>query len=394
MNFEEIIPEKISDQWDLVQGSTKIKNDLYIFSEKYTDFKDFIKRFKDIIWITYRSGFLPISKNQNKVKSTTLFQSITSKVNDLKVDLRNSVSKMSNALSIPRYDTDIFQEDSNIITENQKFSEPQQNCGSLTTDAGWGCMLRSSQMLLAEVLLKLGHDRNMTIKNFLEHHSTDQEEPVFSLHRMISIGKNYKKDPGSWYGPGTASFVLKDLINNEDSISLNDSKISSVRRTRISLNIVLAEQGTIYLEDFDQQNPETSFLEPILFLVPHRLGLNKINPKYYQDVFKFMKSPWSVGAIGGTPSHSLYFVGTFRSTELIYLDPHTTRTVSKKPDSTYICQDPRITDISSIDPSMSFGFLIKDSSEFKKFKKFIDTETKLIDISETRPSMDFEFDII
>ncbi|KAG6882739.1 hypothetical protein C0995_013906, partial [Termitomyces sp. Mi166 len=56
---------------------------------------------------------------------------------------------------------------------------------------------------------------------------------------------------------------------------------------------------------------------PVLLLIGVRLGLDGVNPIYYETIK-------SVGIAGGRPSSSYYFVGS-QSDNLFYLDPHHTR---------------------------------------------------------------------
>ena len=41
-----------------------------------------------------------------------------------------------------------------------------------------------------------------------------------------------------------------------------------------------------------------------------------------QEIKSFLRSPYSVGIIGGRPQHAIYFVG-YKGDELLGLDPHT-----------------------------------------------------------------------
>lgn len=69
-----------------------------------------------------------------------------------------------------------------------------------------------------------------------------------------------------------------------------------------------------------------AFKRPVLILVSIQLGLNEIEPEYYPVLSAIFKMKHSLGAVGGTPGHSLYFTGLqYESDEtgrLVYLDPH------------------------------------------------------------------------
>lgn len=65
--------------------------------------------------------------------------------------------------------------------------------------------------------------------------------------------------------------------------------------------------------------------KPLLLLVPLRLGLDAINPRYAETVQDMFKINHFIGAIGGRPNAAFYFVGT-HDDDILYLDPHRTQT--------------------------------------------------------------------
>lgn len=101
---------------------------------------------------------------------------------------------------------------------------------TISSDAGWGCMLRCAQMLLGHVLLRLalGEDWRVPVNgeqipsalrlNSLYRRTLrlflDEPGPphAFSLHHIVQAGMRYDKLPGEWFGPSTAALVLRDLV--------------------------------------------------------------------------------------------------------------------------------------------------------------------------------------
>ncbi|CAN0325123.1 unnamed protein product, partial [Discosporangium mesarthrocarpum] len=105
---------------------------------------------------------------------------------------------------------------------------PRMEPYGYTDDSGWGCMLRSAQMLMAQGFQRhlLGrHVEPWRVPRALQERLgipeyrklvqlfADQpgEGSIFSIHNMCQVGIKYDKLPGEWYGPTTAAHVLRDI---------------------------------------------------------------------------------------------------------------------------------------------------------------------------------------
>jgi len=145
------------------------------------------------------------------------------------------------------------------LTYRKNFKEFKNT--QITTDCGWGCMIRSCQMMVANSLiqLKLGrHWRKFDpsksvhlaedigsesmhkdiIRLFGDTYYEDGISPL-SIHNLMDIAKDsFNKKPGDWFGPcQTAHILQKALEKNRDHNMLND------------LRAYVAKDGTVYKGD-------------------------------------------------------------------------------------------------------------------------------------------------
>jgi cysteine protease ATG4 len=240
-----------------------------------------------------------------------------------------------------------------------------------SSDIGWGCTIRSGQMILAESLLRMNLGRDWRLYNNKSHSlahkhilnyfiDVPSKDHYFSIQNITHYGLKYKKNIGDWYGPETISKVLRDIVNSNN---------------RIKLKVYIPENNDIIIDDLRLLSPT---LENILILIPLRLGLSNINYQYVNYLFKFLELSQSVGFIGGKPTKSFYFIG-YQNNNFIYLDPHHNQNLIDhenffpKINDLLSYHDKKINliDSSIIDPSLSIGFFIKNENDFNKFKNSI-----------------------
>lgn len=102
------------------------------------------------------------------------------------------------------------------ITYRKNFVPIGGNEG-LTSDKGWGCMLRCGQMVLANALVRLhlGSEwkwdpkcRDPTYLKIVNKFQERRQAP-YSIHQIALMGASMGKAVGQWFGPNTVAQVLK-----------------------------------------------------------------------------------------------------------------------------------------------------------------------------------------
>ncbi|CAH0557586.1 unnamed protein product [Brassicogethes aeneus] len=252
----------------------------------------------------------------------------------------------------------------------------------LTTDRGWGCMLRCGQMVLAQAIMvsQLGRDwlwdKRTKDQTYLKivHKFEENKSSPYSIHQIALTGESEGKCVGEWFGPNTVAQVLKKLQKYDDS--------------NIRIHVAL-DSVVVISEIKDSQCPcnKTTQLRtqwtPLLLIVPLRLGLTNVNPIYLESLKKCFEFKQSVGVIGGKPNLALYFIG-YVGDEVIYLDPHTTQPsgfvefkqtdANCRTDATYHIKYASRMSMLAMDPSVAVCFFCKTEVEFFDLCRLIKLE--------------------
>lgn len=306
---------------------------------------------------------------------------------------RVSLRKSNNAMdaSAPPAVQDFLANFQSLIWFTYRQDFPPIEPAGLTSDTGWGCMLRTGQMMLANALSRqlLGREFRLSDATPLEQEThldilrlfEDRPGPRFpySIHNIAHVGTLFKKSIGEWFGPTVIANVLKLLVR---------------KFAHADLTLYLAQERVIYRENVNflcrsvpahtVQSPripaggpsildQTHQLDvggwrPVIILSCVRLGIDTLNAIYVDTLAEMFKIPQMMGIIGGKPNSSLYFVG-MQDDHIIYLDPHYVQPALSMQGQSFdsssfhnafpqkmLCKD--------IDPCMAVAFLCSTAEDF------------------------------
>ncbi|VVC90346.1 cysteine protease ATG4B [Leptidea sinapis] len=280
----------------------------------------------------------------------------------------------------------------------------------LTSDRGWGCMLRCGQMVLGVALMRVHlstqwvwtpETRDPTYLKIVQRFEERKQAP-YSIHQVALMGASEGKDVGQWFGPNTIAQVLKKLVvyDKWSSLAIHVALDNTVVREDILQQCIIKHNAGDSLMLDLSSNVTGSDWMPLLLIVPLRLGLSEINPVYVNGLKICFQSAQSIGVIGGKPNQALYLIGCVGD-EVIYLDPHTTQRSGlvenketdeqKEMDCTYHCKYASHIPILAMDPSVAVCFLCRTRNDFDDLCKTIAEKLMkecqpLFEICEKRPS--------
>jgi cysteine protease ATG4 len=149
-------------------------------------------------------------------------------------------------------------------------------CGTkITTDAGWGCMIRTGQMMLSEALRQ--HKRVKDIEMFM-----DVPGAPFGIHSICEEGLKLNKLPGEWYGPQSIMHALHGINKSLKPVS--------------RFKMVVCDDGNIFLDKIQKKiNKGNS----VFLGVPLRLGIDKITHEYLSSLKQVFNFESNLGIAGG-----------------------------------------------------------------------------------------------
>ena len=289
-----------------------------------------------------------------------------------------------------------------------------------TSDCGWGCMIRCSQMLFAKILFEIfkykleingetdkgtllthiipffmDNNLNITEKYYiymddylktLINFSKEKKvgiitvDPPFSIHKICTLGEIYGRTCGEWF----SDFELPKIYNIINQ-TFNIIPYLSIMHfiTEIEMDKVI-ESCFILNDNQEKKNKgdilsyedgkEYIFNKMGVIFVSLRLGINSVSPDYFPSIKKLFECKQFVGFIGGKVNTASYFIG-YVDDYLLFLDPHYNQAsiteINNESVNTYLKKDIYKLPFSSLQTALTVGFLFRNITEFRQLYVFL-----------------------
>ena len=324
--------------------------------------------------------------------------------------------------SIPQEKAKYEKKFSKIISVTYRsYFKPQKNIKNnkeYTSDCGWGCMIRSSQMILCRGLYKifkynLKQKDNLTriivpfiMENNLKINETEyfgmtnyidklkslgkkdiiEIDPPFSIHKICILGEIFGRTSGEWFSDYELPKIY-DIINSTFDIIPNLSIIhfNSWVEFEIILNRCFKEENLsdkidnniIENNNINNENKiiidgKNYIMEKMgLIFISVRLGIEEVNPDYFPSLKKLFDCKENIGFIGGkkNSNSASYFFGYYDN-NLLFLDPHhnypSINILDNNNINTYINKVVYKINLNSLKAGFTIGFVFRNIKEFNE----------------------------
>jgi cysteine protease ATG4 len=313
---------------------------------------------------------------------------------------------------------------------NYKPQVNSKNKSIYNSDCGWGCMIRSSQMILARAIYKifkyeegLKHkkiDKKNLIKkviyffldNDLKLSENDKEnshkyfgmnnyisklkdynkknkrkkgeiyafEPPFSIQKICILGELFGRTCGEWF----SDFDLPKIFNLiNEYFNVFPRVIIHHYNSNLSLNdfmINCAKEITKENEKYAIYDKKKYIFDKIcIIFISIRLGLQSISEEYFPSIKKLFNCKEFLGFVGGRVQSASYFFG-YINNDLLFMDPHYNQSSIKDLEiegiSTYMNKTIYTLPLTNLQTALTLGFLLRNNEEFIDFLKFCNLISK------------------
>ena len=291
---------------------------------------------------------------------------------------------------------------------------------SWTTDCGWGCMIRASQMMLSRAVYKINLNDSIENEEIKEEYyyegsrklkvcyntlllfiETKEEntlngciqQPFFSIANICKEGLSFGKRAGDWFSDVNMVNIFcrinKDtqLIQNTEILTFNDNLIEEeeILKTCFKEHLCKCIENNIKCDCLKIKDKSYKLIKKAIIFVSCRVGLDNIDPQYFIPITRLFSIKNNIGLIGGKGHYALYFIGVTDDHHLIYLDPHYKQTSITNindlclPDAqqTFLKKKFYFLDFKNASPAFTFGVYFNSVTEFKQIQYSLKLYSKI-----------------
>ena len=320
-----------------------------------------------------------------------------------------------------------------LITYRSKYRRQinAKNNYVYSSDCGWGCMIRSSQMIFARMIYKifkylyknqynsetiiistipyfmddfltlsdikeseyiiLGLDSYIEqLKKYLKEKIEKNQykdfhiktiDPPFSIQKICIIGELFGRTCGEWFSDFELPKIY-EIINSTFNIIPNLSimhfnsniELSTVLEKCFEKNLE-AKDSNIFENNcyINNKKEKYKFKKMGAIYVSVRLGVTTISPEYFPSIKRLFECKQFLGFIGGKVDSASYFFG-YCGDNLLYLDPHINQGsepfLDEKSKNTYMNKTVYELNFNSLQCAFTIGFLFRNLYEFTQLLGF------------------------
>jgi len=217
----------------------------------------------------------------------------------------------------------------------------------INNDVGWGCTIRSFQMMLGHSLGNI-FSQNEILSLIYKHDGS------LSLPKFIEELNKMKYNEGKYLG----GYLISKMY------------INLFKKNNLDMDILVTENNLINIDNLN-------FNKFTILIFSTRLGITNLNKCYEKLILNCFNSKRFMGIISGVEASSFYFYAKDSKSNIIYLDPHQIKKYNNnlKNINQYLAKKYFKIKINKLNPSVTFCFSYKNYQEFMELKKFLEKYT-------------------